>query len=183
MASAAAYLFGHDQRMVFSATGSLLAAAGVLAVHGAIVKSLIYIEVAVYAATFSLQRMASLLLPELNIVAYGHWWAATIALVAVWRKQLHTRLIVALAFITGSSGIYALIGAEGYSLLFLVEHLIVLVAGAVLRKQWAMWWGVIAVVVAILYFLRNFTALALLFLGFLLILFVIWRLLKIGKKK
>jgi len=182
VAGAAAYLFGHDQRMVFGAAGSLLAAAGVLAVHGAIAKSLIYIEVAVYAATFSLQRMASLLLPELNIVAYGHWWAATIALVAVWRKQLHARLIVALALITGSSGVYALIGAEGYSLLFLVEHLIVLVAGAVLRKQWAMWWGIIAVVVAVLYFLRNFTALALLFLGFLLILFVIWRLLKVGKK-
>ena len=179
---AAAYLFGYSQQLVFGAAGSLLAAAGVLAVHGAVVKNRIYAEVAIYAATFSLQRMVSLLLPELNIVAYGHWWAATIALVAIWRKQLHTRLIVALALVTGSSGIYALMGVEGYSLLFLIEHLVVLVAGAVLRKQWAMWWGIIAVVAAVLYFLRNFTALALLFLGFLLILFVIWRLLKVGKK-
>lgn len=179
---AAAYLFSGDQSLVSASAGSLLMAAGVLAVHGAFVKNRLYTEVAIYAATFSVQRIVSLLLPELNIVAYGHWWAVTIALVAVWRKQLHTRLIVALALVTGSTGIYALIGVSGYSFLFLIEHLLVLVAGALLRKQWAMWWGIIAVVVAVLYFLRNYTSLALLFLGFLLILFVIWRLLKVGKK-
>ena len=139
-------------------------------------------EVAIYAATVGLQRMTAELLPELNMVAYAHWWALVLVLVALWRKQLHTRFIVGLSFITASTGWYALAGEQGYSLLFLVEHLIVGVIGAILRKQWAMWWGIIAVVVAILYFLRNYTALALLFLGFLLILFVIWRLLKVGKK-
>ena len=139
-------------------------------------------EVAVYAATLGLQRMVAELLPELNMVLYAHWWALMLVLVAVWRKQLHTRFIVALAFVTASTGWYALIGEQGYSLFFLIEHLVVAIVGAVLRKQWAMWWGIIAVVLAILYFLRNYTALALLFLGFLLILFVIWRLLKVGKK-
>ena len=176
------YIFSGDTNYVMAAAGSLLAAASILAIHGYLVRNKVYVEVAIYGATFALQRMVAELLPELNMVAYAHWWALVIALVALWRKQLHTRLIVGLAFITASTGWYALAGEPGYSLLFLVEHLIVGVIGAVLRKQWAMWWGIIAVVVAILYFLRNYTALALLFLGFLLILFVIWRLLRTNKK-
>lgn len=176
------YLFSGDTTFVMAAAGSLLAAAGILAVHGYLVNNKVYIEVAIYAATVGLQRMTAELLPELNMVAYAHWWALVLVLVALWRKQLHTRFIVGLSFITASTGWYALAGEQGYSLLFLVEHLIVGVIGAILRKQWAMWWGIIAVVVAILYFLRNYTALALLFLGFLLILFVIWRLLKVSKK-
>jgi hypothetical protein len=105
-----------------------------------------------------------------------------IMLAAVLRKQYHIRAIIALAFITGATGIYALIGDPGYQLLFLIEHLAVAIVAALMRKQWAMWWGIIATVVAVVYFLRNFTALALLFIGFLLIVFVVWRLLKVGKK-
>lgn len=180
--AALSYLFAGDTTFVMAAAGSLLAASGTLAVHGYLVQNKAYMEVAVYAATLGLQRMVAELLPELNMVLYAHWWALMLVLVAVWRKQLHTRFIVALAFVTASTGWYALIGEQGYSLFFLIEHLVVAIVGAVLRKQWAMWWGIIAVVLAILYFLRNYTALALLFLGFLLILFVIWRLLKVGKK-
>ena len=55
-------------------------------------------------------------------------------------------------------------------------------ASYVLRKQWAMWWGIIATVVAVVYFLRNYTAFALLFIGLLPIVFVIWRLLRTNKK-
>ena len=51
-------------------------------------------------------------------------------------------------------------------------------SGAVLGRQWVMWWGIGAVLVAILHFLRDYTVAMLLFLGLMLILFVVWRLLR-----
>lgn len=176
-------IFAYDERDVLIAAGSLLALATTLFIHGYRTKNDTLAEVAVYLASFSLQRFASINIPEMNIVMYGHWWALTIAFVASWRStDVKLRLMIALGFVTASSGLYALTGESGYSLIFLIEHVIVVVAGAMLRQQWAMWWGIVATVLAILYFLRDFTVLALLFLGFLLIVFVIWRLTKVGNK-
>ncbi len=168
---------------VMASAGSLLAIAATLGVHGYLSRERNFIEIAVYIATFSLQRIVEVLIPETNLVVYGHWWAATIGLMAWWRTDdIRVRSMVALGFVTGSTGLFALDGREGYSLVFLIEHIIILLAGAMLRLQWAMWWGIIATVLAVLYFLRGYTFLVLLFLGFLLILFVIWRLGKVGKK-
>lgn len=177
-------IFDVDPQHIMMSAGSLLLIAATLAVHGYLHKKRDYIEIAAYLATFGLQRIASTLLPEINFVFYGHWWALVIAFVAWWRKgaDYQVRLMGAMVLVTGSTGVYALMGIPGYSLVFLIEHLIVLTVGAVLRQQWVMWWGIIAVIVAVLYFLRGFTFLALLFLGFLLILFVIWRLTKITKR-
>lgn len=178
-----AYIFASTSELVMAAAGSLLAIAVTLGIHGYLQSKTNYIEVAVYIGTFALQRMVAVLLPEANLVVYGHWWALTIGLIAWWRKgEYKTRAIIALAFVTSSTGIYALMGEPGYPLVFLVEHLLVLTAGALLRKSWVMWWGVISVVLAVLYFLRDYTFLAPLFLGILLIIFVVWRLTKIGKK-
>lgn len=177
------YIFTGTSEFVLSAAGSLLAIALTLGAHGYLQGKANYVEAAVYIGTFALQRMVSVLIPDANLVFYGHWWALTIGLVAWWRKgEYKTRAIIALAFVTGSTGIYALMGEPGYPLVFLVEHLLVLTAGALLRKSWVMWWGVISVVLAVLYFLRDYTFLAPLFLGILLIIFVVWRLTKIGKK-
>ena len=176
-------LLANETEFILAAVGSLFAGSVVLAIQGYLEGKRDYIEVAVYVGTCALQRMVSVLIPETNLVVYGHWWAIVIALMAWWRNDNYKpRAIVALGFVTGSTGIYALMGEEGYSMLFLVEHLLVLIAGAALRKAWAMWWGVIAVVLAVLYFLRDYTFLAPLFLGILLIIFVVWRLAKMGKK-
>lgn len=176
-------LLSSQMEFVLAAVGSLLAGAAVLAVQGYLDGKRDYIEAAVYMGTFALQRMVSVLIPETNLVVYGHWWAIITALMAWWRSENYKpRAIVALAFVTGSSGIYALMGESGYPLLFLIEHLLVLIVGAVFRRAWAMWWGVIAVVLAVLYFLRDYTFLAPLFLGILLIIFVVWRLSKMGNK-
>lgn len=176
-------IFDSDPTWVMASAGSLVVGAITLAVQGYLSKKREYIEIALYITTFGLQRMVSILLPETNLVAYGHWWAITIGLMAWWHMENYrVRAMVALGFVTGSTGLYALMGMEGYPLVFLVEHLMVVAMGAVLRQQWALWWGIVSVVLAVLYFLRGFTFLALLFLGFLLILFVIWRLGKMGKK-
>ena len=175
---------GGDTTFILAGAGSLLAIAGVLGVHGYNEKNRNLIEAAIYIGTLSLQRMAVLLIPELTMVVYAHWWAGVIGLVGLWRKESSiVRPIIALSFVTLSTGLFALSGVSGYSLLFLIEHVLITVVGALLRAQWAMWWGVCATIVAVLYFLRDYTFLVLLFVGFLLILFVVWRLLKVGKKK
>ena len=168
--------------VAMASVGSLLAGAAVLAIHGYREHQRTLIEIAVYLATFGLQRFVSILIPDISFVFYCHWWALIIGLMAAWRSHnRQARAMIALGFVTGSSGLYAL-QESSYALFFLVEHSIILVAGAVLRQQWALWWGVVSVILAVLYFLRDYTFLALLFLGFLIILFVIWRLTKVAKK-
>lgn len=179
---AALVRFPDGSQWVIPSALSLLALAGVIGAHGYILRRNNFMEAAAYIATASLQRMVAMWMPELTLPLYAHWWALMIMLAAVLRKQYHIRAIIALAFITGATGIYALIGDPGYQLLFLIEHLAVAIVAALMRKQWAMWWGIIATVVAVVYFLRNYTAFALLFIGLLLIVFVIWRLLRTNKK-
>ncbi len=181
--SSVLYFFALEPEFVARSAVSLLLASAVLAIHGALGAGRTYIELAVYGATLALQRLVSVYVPEANLVLYGHWWAAVLLLVALWLKDSAARVAVALGCITFTTGMYALLTGDSYTLLFLVEHIVIGVVGALVNRPWIMWWGVISVILAVLYFLRNYTAFALLFLGLLLIVFVIWRLLKVGKKK
>ena len=140
------------------------------------------IEVAIYVATFGMQRIAGQLWPELNGVFYAHWWAIIVAL-AAFSRQAHRslRLVVAMSFVTVFSGVYALTSGASYQILFLIEHLSLLVGGALLSKSWAIWWGIGASAVAILYFLRGYTFFMLGFLGLLMIAIVVWRLMRGGE--
>lgn len=176
----------HETRQVAASAGSIIAAAAAVAVHGYLLKNRTCMEIALYIATVGLQRIFMLVVPEANLVVYGHWWALTVAAVAMWygsADKSAMRFKIALGIITTSTGLFALDEGGMYSLIFLIEHLAVAVVAALLSKQWAMWWGIVAVVLAVLYFLRDYTALALMFLGFLIVLFVVWRLLKAGDHK
>lgn len=178
------YVWSREAQYVMAAAGSLLAGAALLGIQGYLDKKPGYIEVAVYIVTFAAQRITEVLLPETNMVVYGHWWAAVIGAIAWWRIQnRQLRAIVALSLVTGSTGIYALMSEPGYPLIFLIEHLIILTVGALSRASWVMWWGLVATILAVLYFLRDYTFLAPLFLGVLLIIFVVWRLIRMGDGK
>lgn len=168
----------------YSAAGSLLAIAGTIIVEGVITKRNGLVELAIYIATFAMQRMVGLAIPEANLVVYGHWWAIIILLVALWRKgpSFTTRLVLATAFITASTGFMALEEGGVYQILFLVEHIGLLVVGALLGASWALWWGLAASALAVLYFLRSSLFLSLLFLGLSLLGIVIWRLIRTHKK-
>lgn len=135
-------------------------------------------EIGAYLTTFGLQRMTSIWVPELNLVFYAHWWALTIALLAAARKLYVPRLIIATAILTAVTGVFALSEGDSYSLLFLIEHIALVIIGASTSTNWAIWWGITASSLAILYFLRDIAYLAFGFLGLLLIGFVISRLLK-----
>ncbi|MDB5167782.1 MAG: hypothetical protein JWO55_40 [Candidatus Saccharibacteria bacterium] len=158
-------------------SSTIIAFAATLAIEGRRVNRYAIIESAVYIATFGLQRIVEYVYPEVNIVAYAHWWAIIITIMAITRQaHKRTRWMIAIAFITVSSGLYALMNGGNYQLLFLIEHLALLVAGALLSKSWAIWWGLGASAIAVLYFLRGYTFLLLGFLGLLLIAIVVWRL-------
>lgn len=178
------YIWTGEPHFILAAAGSFMAIAATLGVQGYRIARQDYIEASVYIATFAAQRITEVLLPETNMVVYGHWWAIAIAMMAWWRAEdRQVRAMIALGLVTASTGIYALAGEPGYSLVFLVEHLIILIFGALLRKSWVMWWGLVATVVAVLYFLRDYAFLAPLFLGMILIIFVVWRLVRMGDKK
>lgn len=178
---------GSDVAMILAGAGSLVMLALTTALYGRErgKEGVLLIEISIYIATFALQRAIESIMPALNIVWYAHWWALTIAGVAYWRRDnsLKVRMILALGLVTASTGLFALSGESGYAMIFLVEHLLVLVAGAQLRTSWVLWWGVVAVVAGVVYFLREYTFAAPLFMGVLLIVFVVWRLSKTGKKE
>lgn len=171
-----------DQAHAIATNVSLVAAAVITGVHGLIKKRWAFVEVSVYVATYGLQSILGILQPDINAVWYAHWWAFVIALMAWWRDSHKTlRFAVAMACITATVGVSALAEGGVYQLLFLVEHVLLLVAGALLRKQWAVWWGIAASVGAILYFIKEYTYLWLGLLGLALIALVVWRLSKLGK--
>jgi len=168
----------------YAAAGTLLAITGTIVVEGILKSRKDIIEAGIYVGTFALQRIVGLSSPDLNMAFYAHWWAIVIFATAVWIKgeSFKTRLILAVAFITGSTGIMALQEGGTYQVLFLFEHIALLVAGVLLRAQWALWWGLSATILAVLYFLRESLFLALLFLGLTLLGIVIWRLIRNNKK-
>lgn len=171
-----------DQAHAIAANVSLVAAAVITGVHGLIKKRWAFVEVSAYVATYGLQSILGILQPDINAVWYAHWWAFVIALMAWWRDSHKTlRFAVATACITATVGVSALAEGGVYQLLFLVEHVLLLVMGALLRKQWAVWWGIAASVGAILYFIKEYTYLWLGLLGLALIALVVWRLSKLGK--
>jgi len=174
-----------DEPQRYAAAATLIALAGTLAAHGYILKKRAVIESALYVAVLGLQWIISLLAPSLTIVFYGHLWAIALAAAAYWRRHetgFQARLIIAASFVTLSSGIVALTEGGGYQLLFLVEMAALLVAGALLRKSWAIWWGVAGTVIGVLYFLKSSLFLSLMFLGLTLIAIVVWRLIRLGRK-
>lgn len=173
----------------FSTPGQeLLAAVAIIligttvGVEGYLKKNKALLETAVYIASFGAQRYAGVLNEDLNLVFYAHWWAAVVGAMAWWRGEVTVRLKVAAGFVTASTGIFALYEGGVYQLLFLAEHVALLIAGAMLQKRWAIWWGLIAAILAVLYFLREVTFLAFAFLGVVIVAIVVWRLTKISKQ-
>lgn len=173
-----------DELRLISIYCSLIGGAVATAVHGLMNKNYSLTEVAVYVLTFGMQRIIDILIPGIDAVWYAHWWAAVIALVAYWRPTYKTaRFTIAMSLVTAVVGIMALTEGGVYQLLFLVEHIALLVTGALRRKQWAVWWGLVASVAAIMYFIKDYTYLWLGLLGLALIGLVVWRLSKLGNSQ
>ena len=183
---AVAFLFQSDSTtsQQIAAATNVIVTAGTLAVQGYLSNRKAMIEAGIYVATFGVQRIVGISIPEANLAFYGHWWAIVIALVAWWRGDgVIRRLIIAMAFVTVGTGLLALSEGGVYQLIFLIEHLALLVVGALLSKSWAIWWGISASALAVMYFLKDYLFLWLGFLGLLLIGIVVWRLVRLSAKQ
>lgn len=136
----------------------------------------VYVETGIYAATIAAATLIGAAFPALGTVFYAHLVAASIAFVGLHRGHSTARYVVALVLLTAVTGVYALAEGGWYSLLFLVEQAGLAVAGVLLKRRWAAWWGVIGAVLAVFYYLRESPYLVFTLLGVLIVSFVIWRL-------
>ncbi|MFB9775224.1 hypothetical protein [Brevibacterium otitidis] len=98
------------------------------------------------------------------------------------RVELRTVIPMALISITGVVAAFTADHA-GYSLLFLIDHAALLVAGAVLVCGWALWWGLVGVSAGVVWFLRDLMWLALVIIAVFIIGVVIWQLLRKPKDR
>ncbi len=100
-------------------------------------------------------------------LVYVHIFAIAIFASALLyaESRRRTRFKVALGIVTASSGMYALWIGGIYQLLFLIEHIILLIAAAKYSQKWALIWAVVAIAVAVLYMLRDVSWLILLLAG------------------
>ncbi len=162
-------------------TGCALAA--IVAYEGLVRKQVLCYEIAMYIATLCLQRLIGYVYPDTNALIYTHWWAIVIGLAGLLylrrqREHATVRAIVALAFFSVPTALFALTEGDGYQLLFLIEHTLLIVAGVVMSKKIAVQWGAVGVAVSVLWLLKGYTYILLALLAFGLIGFAIWRLLK-----
>ncbi len=93
------------------------------------------------------------------------------------RVDLRTVIPMALITLTGTIAAFTADHA-GYSLLFLIDHAALLIAGAVLLRAWALWWGLAGVSAGIVWFLRDLMWLALVIIAVFIIGVVVWQLLR-----
>ncbi|MFT3943396.1 MAG: hypothetical protein QM705_06165 [Ancrocorticia sp.] len=178
----------------YSSKPAMLAACGLLALlavavaaHGYFLRLAIYFEIAAFIFSFAAQAAVYLAWDGVPVIVFGHLTALTLVAVALWRKrnggvtELH--YVVAAAVFTAAGGASALFDGSIYQLIFLAEHVVILIVGALRQWQRVVWWGVAASVAAIMYFLKDYFYLWLAFLGIILIAIVVWRLVRINKEK
>lgn len=182
---AALACLGSEKAVALSACATLAILAASVSIHGYVLRRSVYADIAIFIASFALQVALYIQWPDAPSTIYGHVTAATILGVALWRRsrgQPHTvHYFLAAGSLTLGGIISAFAEATIYQLVFLIEHITILVVGGLKGWQKVVWWGVASTVAAILYFLRDYFFLWLAFLGIVLIAIVIWRLGSLGK--
>ena len=159
--------------------------AGLIAYEGFVRRERILYEVALYVATICLQLLVANVYPNASALVYTHWWAITAGLAALLyykrtskAAEAQVRGIIALAVVTIPTGLFALTDPSKYQLLFLLEHIAMIVAGVLTSKQLLIRWGAVGVILALLWLLRGYTYILLALLALSLISLAIWRLLR-----
>ncbi|WP_306428225.1 hypothetical protein [Brevibacterium moorei] len=129
-----------------------------------------------------------------GIVATQAVVGAHVLLIAAWvwaflaRRRgdeaayIEIRLVLPMALLTLFGVAAGLLVGGWYAVLFLVDHVALLILGALRTKPWALWWGLVASVAAVVWFLRDLVWLALIVLALVLIGVVIWLLIRGGSQ-
>lgn len=181
VAVVAGYIAGVSQDSTQLLASGLLGAGALTMYHEGIRKNQPGLkEVAIYEILLAISTASAYILPELNYVYYAHIWALGVMLTHLLFRSAggyrYTRLIVGMSILSLFGGVAALDMGGWYSLIFLAEHVVVLLVGAQHGKMWAVWWGIIASTLGVLYYLKDTPFLAFTLLGIVVVSFVIWRL-------
>lgn len=155
------------------------------------------IDVGVIVATIALQRLVSLSAPGLDMLVYTHWWAITVGGLSLFYSGLgkysssQMRAIIALFFVTFFTGITALsAGSVGgnldsnvppYQMIFLVEHVIIMLFGLMNSRKLFSTWGAVGVALAVLWMLSGYTYVLLALVAFIIIGIAIYALVRQSK--
>ncbi len=176
---------GGQQAVALSASGTIAVLAAFIGLQGYLIRRIDYFDIALYTVLFAILSALYTVWPLAPATVYGHLIALTFIGVALWRRYHHQPRVIhyflAAGCLTFGAAVSAFNEDTVYQLVFLIEHLIVLIVGGLMQWQKVVWWGVGSTVAAILYFLRDYFFLWLAFLGIVLIAIVVWRLSKINK--
>jgi hypothetical protein len=164
---------------LMGATGYVAIAAGIgLAVvsmsiiaEGWISRKTMYVDAGLILATIGLQRAIGVTNTNVDILVYTHWWAAVVALSGYIyylldiKEVAKQRSILSLAIISLFGGMAAL-GVFGdsavpYQIVFLIEHVIILVIGLMSSKKAYSIWGAAGIVLSVVWMIRGYTFLLL----------------------
>lgn len=163
---------------------------------GIVIKKYILVDAGVIVFTIALQRLIGLYNPDLDMLVYTHWWAIVIGSLSYYyykidlKDQSLVRTIIALflvSFFTGVKAIstgfnyYYVDSSSTYRLVFLIEHVIILLAGLLNSRKLFTIWGAVGVALAILWMLAGYTYLILALAAFVIIGIVIYYLSKQSK--
>lgn len=173
-------LFRPDDSVAGFASAGMAGAALILAAKGWSLRKYYYVDAGVIIATIGLQRIVDLMDGNLDTLLYTHWWALTIAMLGLMyygindRVGAKNRLIIALVFITIPSGLAALASGLSHSdvpyrLIFIMEHIIMLLAGLVTSKKMVTIWGAVGITLAVMLLLQDYTYMLLATVAFIII--------------
>lgn len=142
-------------------------------------------QAAALLAALAVQRIAWLLLGEVNGFWSLQYWACVLAGLAAYeylrqREDRGTIVLAASAAILSLSGLSTIIsGGAGKQLWALVAHAGLLAFGLLASRRLFTLWGAAGVVLAVLWYLRGYTFLWLALLGIGLIALAVWRLTRV----
>lgn len=180
-----------DKQISIWASVSISAVSVAIIVEGWLNKQLEYVSVGVILGNIGLQRILYVVAPDTNFLVYTHWWALVFALLSYIyyknnRKQDSTILLyIGLSLMTIFTGAAALgyigSGDVPYQVIFILEHIVLLIAGLIASKKVLTTWGAVAAILAVLWMLRNFGWVLLAFAGIALIAAAIYALMRQNK--
>lgn len=178
----AGFISAYNDTTVVAACLTGCAAAALLVYEGRLSHQPTYRDLAVFVGTLSLQRLVAHSYPEASIVFYTHWWAASLALTAWLRLQTGERNdakirgILALGMLSIPTGLAAIGDPATYQLLFLMEHIALLIGGFMTNKKLVVRWATVGIALAMIWMLQGYTYVLLALAAFALIGLAIWRL-------
>ncbi len=181
-------LFSGSQTDVLAAGIALLAIGGAVCYDDVENQRLRLVDVGVIIGMIGFQRMLGVYFPDIHHLVYMHLWAAAAFVVAYLyfvkrtRPEARARLIVGLLLLSLPTLNAALSEGGGAQLLFLVEHVLIVIAGLVYAYRVATWWGAAGVTLAVLYMLKGYTSLLTIAIGLIVICAVVYVIIKSDKK-